>query len=352
MINLFRKIYLSYDTDLRSAKNQERIIVTDREFPYPISNDPVARKKLGILEHYSSVSGFLNEQGSLASVIAKLFNSDQRVCFITTHEFATLIQMSVFKSLMVNPTMDAAYLFYRATYMHQRAISLRNVTDYDSNLSCKGEFPVLFTADEFADIYAKAEKCSELADIKNQDIPIELLMASYMSGNIHNPEQRFAFLQKYRNIALENAIFRIRILRNEIMANSVPVSAYLGREVDEIDATTALIEHPNTSWLADEIFGLYNAEDASKKYSLAQLLEIFDSIEKLMRINIEEKRVLQYLARGEVRELLDADMEDERGNYIGTEHFVSKINGVFINKCYQEFRKFNHEFFKPFLLKD
>ena len=352
MINLFRKIYLSYDTDLRSGKNQERIIVTDRKFPYPISNDPVLRKGLGILEHYSSVNEFLNEQGSIANVVAKLFTTDQRICFITTHEFATLIHMSVFKSLAVNPTIEAAYLLYRATYMHQKAISLRNLTDYDNDMAFKGEFPVMFSDLEFADIYAKAEECPALAGIAYQDIPIELLMGSYMAGNIHNPDQRFAFLQKYRNIVLENAIFRIRILRNEIMANSVPVSAYLGREVDEIDATTALIAHPTTAWLADEIFGLYNTEDASKKYSLAQLLDIFDSIEKLMQVNIEEKRVLQYLARGEVRELLDVDMEDERGNYLGTEHFVSKINGVFINKCYQEFRKFNHEFFKPFLLKD
>lgn len=351
MINLFRKVYLSYDTDLRSGKNQERIIVTDRKFPYPITNNPAERKSLGILEHYSSVDEFLNEQGNVAGVVEKLFTTDQRVCFITTHEFATLIQMSVFKSLVISPTVDAAYLLYRATYMHQRAISLRNVTDYDSGLALKGEFPVLFTADEFAVIYAKAEECPALVGIAHRDIPIELLMGSYMTNDVSNIERRFAFLQKYRNIALENAIFRIRILRNEIMTNSVPVSAYLGREVDEIDATTALIEHPNTSWLADEIFGLYGTEDVSKKYSLAQLLDIFDSIEKLMQINIEEKRVLQYISRGEVRELLDADMEDERGNYLGTEHFVSKINGVFINKCYQEFRKSNEEFFKPFLLK-
>lgn len=352
MINLFRKTYLSYDTDLRSGKQQERIIVTDKQFPYPITNDPAIRQKLGILEHYNSVKEFLDEYGSIANVVDKLFNADQRVCFITTHEFATLIHASVFKSLMVNATVEAAYLLYRATYGHQKAISLRNLTDYDNNLAFKGEFPVMFSESEFTDIYAKAEECPTLSGIAYQDIPIELLMGSYMSGNIHNPDQRFAFLQKYRNITLENAIFRIRILRNEIMANSVPVSAYLGREVDEIDATTALIAHPNTAWLADEIFGVYNTEDASKKYSLAQLLDIFDSVEKLMQINIDEKRVLQYLARGEVRELLDADMEDERGNYLGTEHFVSKINGVFINKCYQEFRKFNHEFFKPFLLKD
>lgn len=352
MINLFRKIYLSYDTDLRSGKNQQRIIVTDRKFPYPITNDPLVRQQLGILEHYTSVEDFLQEHGGVANVVAKLYTADQKVCFIATHELATLVHLSVFKTLMLSPTLDAAYLLYRAAHAHQKAIALRSLTDFDNDLAFKGEFPAMFTIEEFKKIYDKAQLCPALDGIDYQDIPIEFLMSSYMAGNVRNAPQRFVFLQKYRTIALENAVFRIRVLRNEIMTNSVPVSSYLGREVDEINAITELVAHPHTAWLADEVFGLYSAEDVTKKYSLSQLLAIFDSIENLMQITIEEKRVLQYLLRGEVRDLLEVDMQDERGNYLGTEHFVSKINGVFINKCYQEFRKENLAFFKPFLLKD
>ena len=62
--------------------------------------------------------------------------------------------------------------------------------------------------------------------------------------------------------------------------------------------------------------------------------------------------MLELLARGEIPELLQEDMKDERGNFIGTEHHFSKVNGVFVNKCYQESRKGNTNFFKQFELID
>jgi hypothetical protein len=60
--------------------------------------------------------------------------------------------------------------------------------------------------------------------------------------------------------------------------------------------------------------------------------------------------VLEHIAHGRIAELVELDTEDELGNFIGTEHFVSKVNGIFINRCYQEWRKKNTAFFEQFAL--
>lgn len=352
MINLFKKIYTKYDSDLRSGKQQNRIIVTDRNFPYPITSEPDLRKKLGILGYYTSPDELLKEYGSIEAFLTYLISLDEKVCVITTSSFATQLQISVYKSLVKNPTAIGGYALYRSTYMHHRAISLRQIGDYDNDLTFKGNIPEVMTSDVFSSLYASTNPIVKLKGLEASDIPIELLMANYMGQPYVRTPKHFGFLMKYRNMVLENAIYRIRILRNEIMTNSVPVSAYLGAEVDEIHALDALIAHPATAWIADDTFSLYSQEDAGKKYSVAQLLAIYDSIEQLMKISIEEKTVLQHLTRGEIADILILDVEDEKGNFIGTEGFVAKVNGVFINKCYQEKRKENLDFFKPFLLHD
>lgn len=351
MINLFKRVYISYDFDLRSAKGQKRLFVTNRRMPYPITTDPLTRKDLGILDHYHDVDEFLHAKGGAVKVIEELFSNEDKVCLITTHELATLLQLSVFKSIMKNPTVEAAYILYRSTYMHQKAASLQTLQSFENSAQFIGQFPSLMTLDEFQIVYDRAETCSALKEIGPWDVPIEYLLANYLA----NPEVMVGgvaiFFSKFRQIALENAIFRIRVLRNEILTNSMAASRYLGREIDEIHALEELVAHPATAWLQDETLSLYNSEDAVAKFSIPQLLEIYDSIEELLQISIEERAVLEFISRGDIYGLLRKDMEDERGNFIGTEQYVSKVNGVFINKCYQEGRKENTAFFQQFKLR-
>lgn len=352
MINLFKRFYVNYDVDLRAGKTQQRFFITDREFPYPITADPKLRQQYGIASYYTSVDKFLEEVGGIQGAVKMFFESDEKICLITKPEFATLLHMSVFKTLVKNPTLEAAYLFYKATYMHQRASSLQTLTNYDDDAAFKGNFPTALTLEQFIEIYEAAEVCECLKEIHAKDIPVELLMADFFI----DPQPRLGaamhFLFKYRAIALENAVFRIRVLRNEILTNSTTVSQYFGQEFDEIHALDHLLAHPSTVWLADEDLALYSEENVIKKYSIAQFLAIYETIEKLLGISIDERRVLEFLARGELMELLQEDIKDERGNFIGTEHHFSKVNGVFVNKCYQENRKGNTDFFKPFELID
>jgi hypothetical protein len=350
MINLFKKVYINYDIDMRSGKSQKRLFVSDRQYPYPIAQNPDEREALGIVGHYDNVNKFLEDHGGLESVIYMLFNLDQKLCIIATHELATLLTLCVFKSVVKNPTMDAAYLYYRSSYAHQRAMSVQSISDFDNNLSFRAEFPVLFSIEEFAELYAKVPVCPGLQDIDPAHLPIEVLIPNYFADSAARSKSNMAFLNKYRAIALENAIFRIRMARKVIMTDSVPVSNFLGREVDEIDALNELIADPRTSWLADPVLGLYSEEEATKKYSIKKLLEIYDTIEALLRTEMEERVVLQHVGRGDIAALVELDTEDQKGNFIGTEHFVSKVNGIFINRCYQEKRKGNTAFFEQFAL--
>lgn len=349
MINLFSRIYVNYDVDLRAGKNQQRIFVTNRLLPFPISEDPIIRSKLGIVSHHTDVEVFLKEMGGLEQTIEKLLAANSKICIIANPEFATLLHMCVFKSLMHQPKLEAAYTFYRATYMHQRASSLNTLTSFEDAGAFQGDFPAMLTLEEFTPIYDQAIVCKCLKSIEPTDIPIEYLMANYLASNDRTGLTIY-FMIKYRAIALENAIFRIRVLRNEILTNCVAVSRYLGKEIDEIHALDELIQHPPTAWLADQALSVYSEEDAIRKYTVHQLLDIYTSIEELLGIKIDERQVLEYLAAGRVPELIELDMQDERGNFIGTEHFFSKVNGVFINKCYQEARKGNTAFFQDFKL--
>lgn len=350
MINLFKKVYASYDVDMRSGKTQKRLFISDRKYPYPITKNSEEREALGILGHYDDVNKFLEDNGGLESVMYMLFNLDQKLCVIATHELATLLSISLFKSVTKNPTVESAYLYYRSTYAHQRAMSVQSISDFDNNLAFRGEFPTLFTVEEFAAIYDKSVVCVGLQDIDPADLPIEMLMPNYFANPQARTKLNLAFLNKYRAIALENAIFRIRMARKVIMTDSVPVSNFLGREVDEIDALNELIADPRTSWLADPALGLYSEEEATKKYSIKKLLEIYDTIEALLRTEMEERAVLRHVGSGDIAGLVELDTEDQKGNFIGTEHFVSKVNGIFINRCYQEKRKGNTAFFEQFAL--
>jgi hypothetical protein len=226
------------------------------------------------------------------------------------------------------------------------------LTNFDDDAAFKGNFPAILTFEQFSTIFDAAEVCDVLKTIHAKDIPVELLMAHFFIDPQPRQGAAMYFLFKYRTIALENAVFRIRVLRNEILTNSTTVSNYFGQETDEIHAIDQLLEHPSTAWLGNQDFALYSEENVMKKYSIANFLAIYETIEKLLGISIDERRVLEYLARGELIELIQEDMKDERGNFIGTEHHFSKVNGVFVNKCYQESRKGNTDFFKQFELID
>ena len=352
MINLFKRIYINYDVDLRAGKSQQRCFVTDREFLYPITPNPQLRQQLGITSYHRTVAEFLEEAGGVDGVIERFLKSDDKICLITKPEFATLLHMTVFKSVMKNPTLDAAYLFYKTTYMHQRASSMQTMTSFDDDAAFKGDFPAMYTLEEFAEIYNAAAPCESLKNIHPSALPVELLMANFFINPRPRPGAAMYFLFKYRAIALENAVFRIKVLRNEILTNSTTASQYFGKEIDEVHAIDELLAHPSTAWLADEDLALYSEANVMNKYSIAQFLAIYETIEKLLGISIDERRVLEFLARGEIPELLQEDMKDERGNFIGTEHHFSKVNGVFVNKCYQESRKGNTNFFKQFELID
>jgi hypothetical protein len=261
MINLFKKVYANYDTDMRSAKTQKRIFATDREYPYPITPEPAVRRAVGILGVFKSGEEFLEAHGGLEGTLHWLFDLNEKVCLIATHELATLLSMSVFKSIIKNPTLESAYTFYRAVYMHERAMSVQNITDFDNSLAYKGELAPMFSVDEFETVYHKAVVCEKLQAMEPADTPIEFLMAHYFGNPTGRSGNNLGFLTKYRAIALENAIFRIRVARASILTNSIPVSKFLGREVDEIHAIDELMKDPRTSWLADPALGLYSEEE-------------------------------------------------------------------------------------------
>lgn len=350
MINLFKRVYVRYDIDMRCGKTQKRLFVSDRPYPFPITPDPVVREALGILGHYTDVNKFLEDHGGVASVLYMLFNQDEKVCVIATHELATILSVSMFRTMAKNPTLESAYVFYRSQYMHQRAMAVRGINDFDNNLAFRGEFPQLYTLEEFEAVYARTEVCVGLQDIDPVHLPIEMLMPNYFLDPTARTRLNLAFLNKYRAIALENAISRIQMARNTILTESVPVSNFLGREVDEIHAVDELLADPRTAWLNDPALALYSEEDAGAKYSIKKLLEIYDVIEELLRIQMEERVVLIRIARGDIAGLVELDTEDEKGNFIGTEQFVAKVNGILINRCYQEKRKGNTAFFEQFAL--
>lgn len=338
MKNLFKRVYFKHDNNLAPSAGQNRVIITERELQFPITEDQATRERVGILNYFKSFEELNESYGDREAFWATMMARTDKVVIIASPNFAAELLVQYWKSIFENSTADSLFTLYQFFINSENLLSYREkeraIAESDANVHCRQSAGV--SIELFRMIFDRVPVSASLQALTKNDLPVEYLLMGVLGETLTKGSQAVAY-RKIRDIVSVN-IARCLVNAKEDFFSETH-NFYLLNEAGQTETITDPIafigKHPDLKWVLDTEF-VYGNEDAIlKKYSLNDFLRFFQTYSKLFRFQYDEELATNYLINNDYRGLLDYDIADEKGNFFGVDNFVNKINGLLISHLYQ-----------------
>jgi hypothetical protein len=339
MKNLFNRVYIKHDNNITPSNGQIRIIVTDREMQYPISDEPHILDGVFIRHYVKSLKELDELYGGREGLWSVLSLNKEKIIVIASPTFTAELLIQYWKSIFKNPSKEFLKLMYGLFVAQENLLGCREkerlISKTDSNVLGRQCMPI---SDELFDVlFDKIESSQVILDIPKKDFPFEYLLMGYFTKSCENSDTT-EFYRRLVSITLVNVVRAIVNAKDDFFSETH--NYYLINEENNLgdsktDPIGYLSRHSRLAWVVDEDFVYGNEDGILKKYSLSKLKDIFRVYTALFKFEYDEEKALDFIIDGDYSGLIEYDINDQKGNFFGTDSFTSKINGLLVSHLYE-----------------
>jgi hypothetical protein len=355
MKNLFNRVYIKHDNNITPSSGQSRIIVTDREMQYPISDNPQVMSGVMIKSYTRTLEELDALYGGREGLWSVLSLNKEKLLVIASPTYTAELLIQYWKSIFKNPTKDFIKTMYALFVAQENLLGWREkerqISKADSNVLGRQCIPI---SDELFDVlFDKTEPSQVILDIPKGELPFEYLLMGYLTKSSENSTNT-QFYRRLVDIVLVNIVRAIVNAKEDFFSETH--NYYLINEEDSLgdfrtDPVGYLSKHSRLAWIVDEDF-IYGNEDAIlKKYSLYKLKDIFRVYQTVFKFQYDEEKALDFIIEKDYAGMIDYDIKDQKGNFFGADSFVSKINGLLVSHLYELVRNGKDEELTCFSLR-
>lgn len=356
MINIYNKIYVQLDNYIASSTGQKRVILTDRSYPHEFPKDPEMLRLMGVTAYISSEEELVENYESLDGLLTHLVAMDEKIVIITNQHYAVRLLVMHWKSLFEKAGIQDMYKLYRY-FVYNENLFFAYLKDHDNvDGLMEDRYVTTMTLEAFSEIANEQEHTITINPRNPTIIPVEYLLANYLSGEI-TENQKYVFFNKVRSIVMTNLIGLIDNDRQNFFRYSHNHYLLTGADPaqDIEDPLYTLKNTPSLSWLFDREIHQSNVRGTLRKYGLEGIKEMFAAYNKLFSKGsrfYEAESALDFLINDDIAGLIEFDIADDNSNFFTEREFMRKVNGLLVSHFYQLARHNRVSELKAYKLKD
>jgi len=338
MKNLFNSIYIKSDYSLYGSQNHKRIVITSKKLDFTFSTDPSVLKQIGVIGVFNNLQEVYKTYNDSESFWTNLLATKEKICIVSDQETTCRLLIQYWKSLIPKLSVDVAYTLLRMYNAYEKLLSYKqnDIVSFRTDVNTTDTIYETLDKSFFESIFKEENRCAILTESFSRNrklVPVEYLMASYFTNTLDH-DDLIIFLKKFRDISLENAILQLCSARDDILTETQNHYQLGEFDFDNIDIYNSIKNHPDLSWVFDECFINRDVKSILSQYKLRDLKRFFETYTKLLRYKYDEETALDYIINNDIMGLVEYDVSDEKGNFLSSESFASKVNGVFVSYMY------------------
>lgn len=357
MKNLFQRAYLGRDIDFVAGDNQMRLVITSRELSHPFPTTEEGKASIRLLEFFPSLEAAARHYvtpgepvGSNTGLWMFLRSFENPLAVLAGPRETVQLLCQYWKSVFADPQPVALYTLYEYYVRNENLLAINAVAIHERNggggKTVEDVTVPAMPYAQFSEIYHQTPATEALRGIPARQLPIEYLLMHYFSADSQLLAAKTKIgkitFSKIKNIVLTNVVSQLVGARPDFFHGTHQYYRLRPQgtpETDIVDPLEEIRTNPNLSWVFDSQFRPNNLEHIQSTYTLTQLRDFFTTYTKLFDFEYEEGFALDYLIKDDIAGLLEYDVQDELGNFFGTEHYVNKISGLVVSRIYQLYRR-------------
>lgn len=328
MLHLFDRTYLEHEVFYNTKYYS--LIISSVEKPHPIS------EKLG--ESFGKILSFPDylsseHQGDIDQFWLSLFQKDigkKKIIFADSATYSDR-HVEYLKSILQNPAPEFLFELYELQFADSEIKLLMNIDRGDNFARLRpGQTPKL-SYEAFRGIYDKAPVIPSLRNKNKDDLGFELLLANYFLS----PQSLLStyFIQRLIRLTWRTWLSDVYSLRNDLLGSYF----YLD---PKLDIANFMQSNPLVKCFIDPNFHESNSGYILKTYSA----DTFKELHQLINPNIigDDKnpwnnfgKFTELLFKEKYLELLDADIQNQKGCTYIRNHLANESNQLMASKIYE-----------------
>jgi hypothetical protein len=355
MKNLINRVYIKHDNNITPSSYQSRIIVTDREMRYPISEEREVLDKVFIKHYVKSLDELDTLYGDREGFWSAMLLSTEKLLIIASPAFTAELLIQYWKSVFKDPSRSFIKLMYDLFTAQENLLGCREkerqISKEDVNVIDRKCVPV--SDDLFNALFDKVEHSQIVSEAPVTKLPFEYLLIGHLTksgGKGLNTE----FYRRASSIVLLNIVRAIVNAKEDFFSETH--NYYLLDDETSLGELRTnpigyLSKHKRLAWVVDEEFVYGNEDVILKKYSLDKLKDIFKVYTTLFKFEYDEEKALDFIIAKDYAGMIRYDIADQKGNFFGADSFTAKINGLLISHLYELVRNSKAQELDCFSLK-